>query len=89
VTNRNRTEIVSRILQIANSSNYDIDNGDGVTKTKIMYQASLTSFQLKEYLMMLIENDLLSYDLATRKFKTTEKGHRFLEIYNNMSVVME
>lgn len=89
VTNRSRTEIVSQILQIANRSNGGIDDGDGVTKTKIMYNAYLTSAQLKEYLMILTENDLLGYDSVMRKFKTTQKGRRFLEIYNNMSDVME
>ena len=54
-----------------------------------MHKVFLTSAQLKEYLMMLTENDLLGYDSATRKFKTTQKGHRFLEIYNIMSGVME
>jgi hypothetical protein len=49
VTNTNRTEIINRILQVANCNNYDIDDGDGgVTKTKIMYQASPTSFQPKK-----------------------------------------
>jgi predicted transcriptional regulator len=62
VTNRSRTEIVSQILQIANRSNGGIDDGDGVTKTKIMYNAYLTSAQLKEYMMILTENDLLGYD---------------------------
>lgn len=87
MTNRSRTEIASQILDSAGRSSDD--NDDGVTKTKIMHKIFLTSAQLKEYLMMLTENDLLGYDSATRKFKTTQKGHRFLEIYNNMSGVME
>jgi predicted transcriptional regulator len=81
MTNRSRTEIVSQILESADRSS---DDDDGVTKTKIMHKVFLTSAQLKEYLMMLTENDLLGYDSATRKFKTTQKGHRFLEIYNQL-----
>jgi predicted transcriptional regulator len=76
MTHRNRTEIMSQILGLA--------NGGGATKTKIMYQAFLSYGQMKEHLMVLTQNNLLSYDLETRTFKTTEKGLRFLETYNKM-----
>lgn len=56
MTNRSRTEIASQILDSAGRSSDD--NDDGVTKTKIMHKVFLTSAQLKEYLMMLTENDL-------------------------------
>ena len=49
---RSRTEIVSSILDAANG---------GVTKTKIMYIAFLSYTQLKEYLSILIENNLIEY----------------------------
>jgi predicted transcriptional regulator len=68
---RSRTEITAQILETAIG---------GVTKTKIMYGAFLSFAQLKEYLDTLHENDLLSYDNKSRKFKTTPKGHRFLKI---------
>jgi predicted transcriptional regulator len=73
---RSRDDIVSVILDAA--------NGGGLTKTKIMYQAYLSHDQMKEYLSVLIENDLLGYDVYTRKFKTTEKGLRFLDTYSQM-----
>ena len=47
---RSRTEIVSMILEAANG---------GATKTKIMYKAFLSYAQLKEYLSLLIENNLI------------------------------
>jgi predicted transcriptional regulator len=78
---RSRDDIVSVILDAANSG--------GLTKTKIMYQAYLSHDQMKEYLSVLIENDLLGYDVYTRKFKTTEKGLRFLDAYTQMSDVMK
>jgi predicted transcriptional regulator len=81
MTNRSRTEIVSQILEIANRTSDD----DGVTKTKLMYKAYLSTAQLKEYMMLLTESDLLGYDSTMRKFKITEKGRRFLEIYNQIS----
>jgi len=75
MTYRSRMDIVSKILQVANG---------GSAKTKIMYSAFLSYSQMKEYLMMLTQNDLLSYDLNTRTFKTTEKGLRLIEVYNQM-----
>jgi predicted transcriptional regulator len=86
--NRSRTEIVVHILEIANGGSGGYDEADGVIQTKIMYKALLGYAQLKEYVKVLTESDLLSYDSASRKFKTTEKGHRFLEIYNKMGNVM-
>jgi predicted transcriptional regulator len=63
---RSRTEIVSNILDAA--------NGGGTTKTKIMYKAFLSYAQLKEYLSVLTENNLIEYRDGTQTFKTTEKG---------------
>jgi predicted transcriptional regulator len=34
--------------------------------------------------MLLTEKDLLRYDKDTQTFKTTEKGLRFLDTYNQM-----
>ncbi|HEX6280773.1 MAG TPA: winged helix-turn-helix domain-containing protein [Nitrososphaera sp.] len=72
---RSRTDIISEILDAANG---------GATKTKIMYQAFISYSQMKEYLRVLTENNLLNYDLYTQTFKTTEKGLRFLHTYNQM-----
>ncbi|MDP9015207.1 MAG: winged helix-turn-helix domain-containing protein [Thermoproteota archaeon] len=75
---RNRIEIICHILQVANG---------GVTKKiKIMYKANLSYAQLKEYMIILTERDLLRYDLDTQTFKTTEKGLRLLEVYNQITM---
>ena len=71
--NRSRTEIVGNILDAANG---------GATKTKIMYIAFLSYNQLKDYLSVLIENNLIEYLEGTRTFKTTEKGLNFLKMHN-------
>jgi predicted transcriptional regulator len=76
MTYKTRTEIMSQILRVA--------NGLGARKTKIMYQAFLGFAQMEEYLRVLTENNLLNYDVNTQIFKTTEKGLRFLEAYNQM-----
>jgi len=74
--NRSRTEIVSSILDAANEG--------GITKTKIMYYAFLSYNQLNEYLSVLTENNLLEYIDGTQKFKTTEKGLKYLKMYDEI-----
>ena len=73
---RSRTDIVGLILEAA--------NGGGATKTKIMYKAFLSFAQLREYLTVLQENDLLEYEEGNHSYRTTEKGIRLLHIYNKM-----
>jgi predicted transcriptional regulator len=70
---RSRTEIVCNILDAA--------NGGGANKTKIMYAAFLSYVQLKEYLSVLIDNNLIEYSNGTQTFKTTEKGLNYLKMY--------
>jgi predicted transcriptional regulator len=73
---RSRNNIIRDILDAASDG--------GVTRTKIMYKAYLSFGQLKEYLSVLTDNDLLSYDTHTQTFKITEKGLRLLDAYNQM-----
>ena len=77
---RSRTEIVSNILEAANG---------GVTKTKIMYKAFLSYNQLKEYISILIENNLIEYLDGTQTYKTTEKGLNLLKIHNEMGELLQ
>jgi predicted transcriptional regulator len=65
----------------------DSANG-GATKTKMMYKAFLSYHQLKEYLIVLIENDLLEYLNGTKTFRTTEKGLNLLKIHNEMAEML-
>ena len=76
---RSRTDIVGLILEAANG---------GATKTKIMYKAFLSYAQLKEYLTVLLQNDLLEYKDETQLFRTTEKGLRLLQMYNQFDEMM-
>ena len=78
--NRSRTEIVSNILEAANG---------GVTKTKIMYKAFLSYAQLKEYLSVLIENNLIEYLEGTQTYRTTEKGLNLLKMHNEMAELLQ
>jgi predicted transcriptional regulator len=76
---RSRTDIVGLILEAANG---------GATKTKIMYKAFLSYAQLKEYLTVLLQNDLIEYEEETQLFRTTEKGLRLLQMYNQFDEIM-
>jgi predicted transcriptional regulator len=78
---RSRTEIVSMILEAA--------NGGGTTKTKIMYKAFLSYSQLKEYLSVLIKNNLLEYVDGTQTFKTTEKGFNYLKTNSEIGELLQ
>ena len=77
---RSRTEIVCNIL--------DATNG-GATKTKIMYKAFLSYAQLKEYLSVLTENNLIEYLDGTQTFKTTEKGLNYLKTYREIGELLQ
>jgi predicted transcriptional regulator len=78
--NRSRTEIVGNILDAANG---------GASKTKIMYTAFLSYNQLKEYLSVLIENNLIEYRDGTQTFKTTEKGLNLLKMHNEIGELLQ
>ena len=77
---RSRTEIVSMMLDAANG---------GATKTKIMYKAFLSYTQLKEYLSVLIENNLIEYREGSHEFRTTEKGLYFLKMHNEIGELLQ
>jgi predicted transcriptional regulator len=88
LTNRSRTEIVVQILESASASDNSYDEDGGIIQTKIMYDMPIASAQLKEYVKVLIERDLLSFDSVQCRFKTTQKGRRFLEIYNKVGSII-
>jgi predicted transcriptional regulator len=72
---RNRTEIMSQILRVA--------NGVGATKTTLMNKAFLHYAQLQDYLMVLTQTTCLAMT-STLERSTTKKGLRFTEVYNQM-----
>ena len=78
--NRDRTEIVAMILDAANG---------GATKTKIMYSAFLSYNQLREYLSILIENNLLEYHEGNKILRTTEKGLKFIRMHNDIGELLQ
>jgi predicted transcriptional regulator len=85
MTSRNRTEITIQILEFVNGCDHD----DGTTQTRLMSKLFLDNAQLKDYLVFLIGNDLLSYDPKMRRFKITEKGLMFLQAYNQIDKMLK
>ena len=73
---RSRSEISAMIIESSRS---------GATKTKIMYKAYLSYFQVVEYLKHLQQNDLLVYEEGTQLYRPTEKGLKFLNLSNELN----
>ena len=73
---RSRNDIISSILEVA--------NGNRVRATEIQFKAYISYSILKEYLVLLLENDLLEYVEGERTFKTAPKGMHFLHTYSQM-----
>lgn len=80
---RGRNEIIAQMLQIIMDN-----NSEGASRTSIMYKSFLSHAQLKEYLSLLIENDLIEESHRQIKstgkerivYKITDKGLRFFQI---------
>jgi predicted transcriptional regulator len=86
--NRSRTEIISQILETVYDHEGD-DDGEGISRTKILYAVYLSSGSLREYLIALNIHELLTYDSAMRKYHISEKGIRFLELYRRLGDMMK
>ena len=73
-------DIIAQLLYAASSP---------ITKTKMMYKALLSYEQLKEYLVMLTENDLIAYDKSSGRFSTTYKGYEFIRRYEDLNNLID
>jgi predicted transcriptional regulator len=73
---RSRSEIAAAILEVA--------NGKTVRTTEIQFKTYLSYNLLKEYLVLLLQNDLVEYTEGERAFKTTPKGMHYLRVYDQM-----
>jgi len=73
---RNRIDIIAHLLNATHN---------GATKTKIMRRAMISYGQLRKYLQTMTENDLIAYESANRRFTITQKGYRFMKMYEDLS----
>ena len=55
-----------------------------MSSSKIMYKAFLSYKQLKEYVPLLLQNELIRHGEKDRTFMITDKGLYYLEMYNNL-----
>jgi predicted transcriptional regulator len=74
---RTRFEIASNILNVALEGN--------ASKRRLMYASFLSSSQINEYLGFLTANELIMADKETHVYALTEKGMRFLHIYDDLN----
>ena len=74
---RGRLEIMAEILGYCTQKK---------AKTDIMYKVNLNYAQLKKHLRSLTSQGLLTTN--KNKFATTQKGHRFLEIFAQLNAIL-
>jgi predicted transcriptional regulator len=77
---RSRSEIISAILEVT--------NGNRARITEIQFKTYLSYNILKQYLVHLLQNDLIEYLEGERTFKTTPKGMQALQMYNKMEELL-
>ena len=73
---RDSQEIIAEILRGSLSS---------VNLTRIIYKVCLTYAQTKKYLQLLQKNDLIKYDNGIKLYVTTDKGKKYLQIYDEIA----
>jgi len=74
---RTRFEIASNILTVALQGN--------ASKRRLMYASFLSSSQINEYIGFLTANELIMKEKDTHVYALTEKGMRFLYIYDDLN----
>ena len=57
---------------------------EGARKIQIMYSAFLSFAELKEYLQLLVETGVLEHVGEERFYPNTDKGKRFLRMYEEV-----
>jgi predicted transcriptional regulator len=78
---RSRSEIIEAILEAA--------NGGGATKATIMYKAMLSYEYMKEYLLNLVQDNLMEYEQGMMTYRTTPKGMQVLQLYNSVNEMVQ
>jgi len=77
---RDREEIMFEILNAAI---------EPATRTRLIYASFLSNTELRQYISLLLENKMLELDPVTKaKFKITEEGRKFLDLYADMNRMM-
>ena len=77
---RHRINIITQLLNGASTP---------LTRTNMRYRAMVFYEQLKEYLVMLAQNDIIAYDKPSRRFATIERGYQFVKRYDDLIELIE
>jgi predicted transcriptional regulator len=77
---RSRSEIITSILEVT--------NGNRIRITEIQFKTYLSYKLVREYLVYLLQCDLIEYVEGERTFKTTPKGMQVLRLYNKMDELL-
>jgi predicted transcriptional regulator len=67
---RNRINIITQLLNGASTP---------LTNRKLIYRAMVFYEQLKEYLVMLAQYEIIAYGKPSRRFATIEPGYQFVK----------
>ena len=79
---RDKTELIALTLKA-------INGGSNVSAGNIMYKACFSYAQTKQYLSISMNAGLIKYhERNLRRFRITEKGMRFLHLYNEISELL-
>jgi predicted transcriptional regulator len=77
---RSRVDIACSILKAAL---------DGCLKSKLASKAYMSTAPLKEYIALLLDNEMLEFNPETRTYHTTEKGVRLLRMYDETKQIFK
>ena len=59
------------------------------TRTRLIYASFLSNTELRQYISLLLENRMLEVDpISKARFKITEEGRKFLNLYADMIRMM-
>jgi predicted transcriptional regulator len=78
---RSESEKISDILR-------SVRNRPGTRVTQIMFEICIPHNQLKEYLVMMIQNKLIVYSKEEKIFRITDYGMHVLKLYDEMDKLL-
>lgn len=59
-----------------------------VTRTQLVYASFLSNSELRQYIALLLEHEMLEVDqISKTKFKVTEEGRKFLKLYESILMI--
>ena len=59
-------------------------NDSNISTSKIMLKSFISYYQLKEYMALLLQAELINHVNKERTFMITNKGMHFLEMYDRL-----